>query len=155
MEIVKTELIHIDELAITMQEADKQSILKLSGMAPNIGLQISIANSLEVHSYIVDDKVTAISGLSTPDYLGDIACPWLLCSDEIRKHPRLFLESTRQWMYEQLDVYPILQNVVWVGHHRSIKWLKWLGFKLTGPYPIGINGAEFYRDEMRKEWVKQ
>lgn len=141
---------HVEELAHTMQEDDKLSILNLVGLTPKQGLQLSIENSLQSDSWVLDGQVVAISGISVPSLLGDTACPWLLCSDVIRKIPRIFMEATREQTYEWLDQYPILHNVVWAGHIRSIRWLKWLGFKLTGPYPIGINGAEFYIDELRK-----
>ncbi len=140
---------HIEQLAATMQEVDKQSILLLTGMSPAKGLEESVGNSLESQTWMVDGVPVAMSGIGQTSLLADWACPWLLCSDSIRKVPRVFLEATREQTYQWLETYGILRNVTWCEHKRSLKWLKWLGFSLYGPYPVGIDGAMFFIDELK------
>ena len=132
-----------------MQSADKDSIMALAGMSPLEGLLRSHKHSNQDETWIVDGQVAAISGISQATMLSNWACPWLLCSDIIRKHPRIFLEETKKWTYDKLAQYGTLRNYVDVRHTRSIKWLKWLGYTLYPPQPIGKNGELFMLDELK------
>lgn len=139
---------HINELAVTMQQEDIKSIAALTGMSPLQGSLKSVENSLESTAYILDGKVAAISGLSKTSWLSEWACPWLLCSDVIRQHPKVFLRETKRQTYEWLERHLILRNFVHVDHSRSIRWLEWLGFTIYPAKPIGVNGAMFHLNEL-------
>lgn len=143
---------HINELAETMQAIDKESIFQLSGMHPKPALLNSVQASLEANSYLVSGEVVSICGVSKYTLLSDWACPWLLCSDAIRKRPKEFMIQTKKWTYDKLEEHGILRNVVYAKHERSIRWLKWLGFTIYPPEPFGVNNALFCRNELI--WAK-
>src|SRR5574341_272554 len=135
---------YVAELAATMQKDDIKAILALSGQSPMQGLQSSIENSFQSECWLVNGRVAAISGISKLTHLSEWACPWLLCSDLIRDHPRYFLRQTKYWFDKQLQEHGKLMNVTHAEHKRSVRWLEWLGVHLYPAQPFGVKGELFH-----------
>jgi hypothetical protein len=141
---------HIKELSETMQKEDKDSIEALTNKSIYESLKASVDNSIESTVWLVDNKVAAIIGISQTGLLSDKACPWCICSDEIKKFPKLFLRGSWIWTQAALKRYKWLENIVDARHKRSIRWLKWLGFTIYPAVPVGPNGMLFHKDELKE-----
>ena len=83
--------------------------------------------------------------------MDDDGTPWLLGSQEQRKHVKTLLRASRAWMEEQKQIYPRLSNFVDADYPEAIRWLKWLGFDILPAEPIGNRGAMLHK----VQWVKE
>ena len=74
---------------------------------------------------------------------------WLLGTEELTasKHRRLQLcIEGRRWVEHCLErVGGPIWNDVYARNHRSIRWLKHLGFQVETPRPVGMSAALFCR----------
>ena len=154
-EVVPVQEWHIKELAETMQIEDKQSVWALAHFSPEQGLKHSLTNSIESYTWLADNKVGAIYGITSGTLLDSYVCPWFLGSDLVKKYPRIFLTGCKEWVEDTVNKYDWLQNYVDARHKRSIKWLKWMGFKIHPEQPLGLDGLLFHKNELRKEWVER
>lgn len=62
---------------------------------------------------------------------------WMIGTPGIARHRKFYLRATRQMADEMQALFPVLR--VMVGEHvpRSIRWLRWLGFDVGPPRPLG------------------
>ena len=62
---------------------------------------------------------------------------WLLATDGLLPHSRLFLEESREWVESRARRF-VLWNYVDARNAAHIRWLKWLGAEFhdtkTSPY---------------------
>ena len=92
----------------------------------------------------------AVLGLRRANMLTGSGVPWLLSSEDALDHKRSFLELTGPVIQEMLDKCPRLVNYVHVENKLSVRWLKWLGFKLDDPVMNPATGAMFRRFHMER-----
>lgn len=78
---------------------------------------------------------------------------WLLGTDDVIKYGVPFLRRTKQALPEILDMYPHIRNWCDARYTVSLRWLKWLGFKVAEPGPYGPMGLPFCLVEKHKEGV--
>lgn len=71
----------------------------------------------------------------------------MLGTDVVLAHQMEFLRRSREWRNQLLQRYSTLTNFVDVRNEVSVRWLRWLGFKLSEP--ITYRGHDFYVFELR------
>ncbi len=149
--IVSAQTEHIYHIANNMNPADKDECAAL-GLGPFKALLDSFHRSVISWTGMVDDRPVCMFGVSPIDILGGIGCPWLLGTDELKKHAKTFMKLNRLYVPKMLDLFPVLSNYVDVRHETAIRWLKWLGFRFD-PEPIeyGVSRLPFYKFKMEKE----
>ena len=98
-------------------------------------------------------RLIALYGVGRASLMSDTGMPWLLASDELDRIPRALLAISPSVVGQWRQHYPRLANHVSVHHHRSIRWLKWLGFTLHKAEPFGAFGHPFHPFEMRSPHV--
>ena len=79
---------------------------------------------------LVENKVACVWGIISPTILSDSAYLWLLTTDLVDEHPFLFVRHSQMVVEKLLEDFPCIKGHVVAGETRSIRWLKWLGFKL-------------------------
>lgn len=72
----------------------------------------------------------------------EYAVPWAVVCDAAEWFPIPFLRLCRRYM----DSLPMhLENCVDARNTKTVEWLRWLGFTIEPPVPLGINGEPFHR----------
>lgn len=73
---------------------------------------------------------------------------WMLATDELLATPRdrrQFIREGRRWVDSLFDEhgYDCLQNWALASNTATIAWLRWLGFVIDVPEPMGAGGRLF------------
>lgn len=89
-------------------------------------------------------------GLVVDCVLTGSGTPWLLSSNHALKYKREFLIQSPPVIEQMLDTCPRLSNHVHTKNRVSIRWLKWLGFTIEEPLPVGIDKELFHRFHLEK-----
>lgn len=133
-------------LAQTMRQEDRDEIAITAGGSTLDALRLSLARSS--HAVTAVDgvgRVICMFGVGSMGFLSIAGSPWLLGSDLVNDHWRLFVRLSRKYLAAILDLYPELENAVDARADRSVRWLASLGFTVDRPEPIGLGGAPMRR----------
>jgi|TARA_R110000751_G_scaffold212631_2_gene316188 hypothetical protein len=150
-QIIPTTEEHILELSQTMRVADVEEIWAARHSKPYDALKRGVSMSNEAFTGLWDDKVVCIFGVAQHTPFTDEGVPWLLASDLVEKTSHTFLRVNRIYTKEIKKRYSRLENYVDCRNTESIKWLKWLGFKLDPPKPYGPDKLPFCRFEFKRD----
>ena len=136
--IVPATMAHAYELAQTMRQADRDEVIAQSGLPYGIGLGMSLGNAEAAWTGLIEGEVACIFGVSAADeFDGKVGIPWMLGSELVVKHQRLFLRHCRGCVDEMQALFPVLENHVDQRNTIAIRWLKWLGFDILPVEPHG------------------
>ncbi len=135
-----------DARALVLRRADREEIDALTGGDPQEALAESVARSASAWAGRADGALVCLFGVVPAGVTG---IPWLLGSDAVAAYGRLFLRRNRAYVRAMLRDFPVLANVVDARNAVSIRWLRWLGFTLGTPQPMGVRGLPFIPFEMR------
>lgn len=141
---------HVATIACRMREADRQEVMASSGSTPHRALMFSLEKSPLAWTAVFDGQPEVMFGVGDLNILTSTGAPWLLGTDAVDRHFRLFLRQSVDWREKLLGRYSVLRNFVDDRNEVSKRWLSWLGFSLSDPMPIGINGEMFRLFEMRR-----
>lgn len=149
--VVKVEEEHIIELSSSMQQADKYNAWAIGHLSPEQAIRHSVGVSIESETWLADEKVMAIRGVSRGTFLSPYACVWMLGAEGLASFPIPFLRGSKEWVERMLEQHSHLVNYVDARNKRSLRWLFWLGFAIHPAAPLGIEGRMFHWVEKRKE----
>lgn len=141
---------HINDLIFNMHKEDRDSIKALGGLSIEESVKRSIETSEEVFVALADETVLVLGGVSKGSLLSPCKFIWMLGTNEIVKYPRQFLRASKDFIDAKVEEHGHLINYVHEKNKRSIKWLKWLGFKVHESHLKGINGDLFHQVEIGK-----
>src|SRR3990167_10508660 len=133
--VVPATLDHAAVLAVSMREADAQEAWAACRFRPLEALTISVLASRDPKAGVVDGRVACMFGVAIPSLLG-MARPWLLGSNELPRHSRIFLRRSRAYVEGLKVEFPYMGNYVDARNTESIRWLRWLGFNIYRPAPF-------------------
>lgn len=121
----------LPRLALNIRKEDRNEIYAGSGLSPLAGLIYSFKISTEVFTVCEEDTLEPvfIFGYRIMDPPDLTACIWLLGTDKIKKHKRVFLEESRIYLDYMQGKAKLLYNYVDSRNIVHIRWLKWLDFK--------------------------
>jgi hypothetical protein len=68
--------------------------------------------------------------------------PWSVVGTIVDRYPLPFLRTSRAYI-NSLPMF--LENAVDVRNVKTIQWLRWLGFTIEKPRPMGLMGEPFHR----------
>ena len=149
--IVPAHTDHIFWLAENMRQADVDEVAAEGGRGPYAALRDSLNASAAAWTGLVNDEPVCVFGVSPTDILGGTGSPWLLGTDKVERYAVTFLRLNKKYVAKMLELFPHLVNYVDVRNETSIRWLRWLGFKLdSAPVPYGMFGMPFFRFEMKR-----
>ncbi len=132
-----------DALTLEMRRADREEVEALSGRSPREVLVESVERSASAWAGLADGDLVCLFGVVPLSLVGVTGIPWLLGSDAVVTYGRPFLRRNHSYVRDMLRDYPVLTNVVDARNAVSIRWLRWLGFKMGAPTPMGVQGLPF------------
>jgi hypothetical protein len=124
IEIVKTNHLNLEEIL----KRNTEKLLRVDGEDIIRG---AVARSSDTWAGVVDKEVACVWGLIPPTILGDKAYLWLITTDLVDQHPFCFVRHSQMAVQELLKQYPIIYGHVIPGNERGMRWLKWLGARIT------------------------
>lgn len=136
--IRKATIDHVAHVAPRLRDADRREIMAFVGVDPGKALWASYYHSDHAWAVLLDGEPVGIFGC------GD-CCPWLLGTDRLKDAVRLGIRQAGRYIGIMLRKHGILWNYVHAENREAIRWLKWLGFEMCEPEPIGIDGAHFHQ----------
>lgn len=134
--------------AKAFREKDVQECQASSGYSAQTAVRRGFARSPKTWAIMLNGRPVAAFGASYGSMLSGVGVPWLLgCEElnhnaEVRKALRKRSKEFRDLLlgeFDRLENWEDLRNGV------SLKWLKWLGFKMDEPKPYGVSGLLFIR----------
>lgn len=129
-----------------MRQEDKDEIWHLARMTPEEALTQAYRICDFNRAVLLDGKVVCIFGVG--GIKGQVGIPWMLASPLLTKIRKTFLRESREWLEAMSEGYPLMANFAWSKNTEHIRWLKWLGFTMLEPRPMGPDGEyyiEFYK----------
>lgn len=99
--------------------------------------RLSVRRSDFANVVLVDGWPALLYGIGPSGFPG-VGVAWMLSTDLIRKIRRDFLEGCAWEVVRMKERYSVLYNRVHKDNTLSIRWLKWLGFKLGSPSADGF-----------------
>jgi len=128
-----------------MRMEDRQECLALSGMPDQqIPVYITLGRAREAYTGLIDDKPICMFGVGSDWLMSREGHPFCFGTEDVVKHGRIFLYHSRNYHRKWLTMFDILVNYVVL----SVRWLKWLGFKMEEAKPMGPFNVPFHRFSM-------
>ncbi|BBF92841.1 phage protein Gp13 family protein [Blastochloris tepida] len=146
LEIVPAEPAHIPAIAQRMRSADVAEVRAASGLSPADALRFGLSKSSACFTALVDGRPEIMFGVGDMDAASGIGCVWLLGTDAVDRHFRLFLRQSVEWLRKLLSRYSVLRNFVSDDNAVSKRWLRWLGAEFGAP--IEHRGTRFLPFEL-------
>ncbi|SIO58414.1 hypothetical protein [Paraburkholderia phenazinium] len=147
-ELVTATRTHALMMAPHMRAAEVREIMASDGLTPIRGLLRELDRSSSAWSWIIDGEVACMFGIITPYLLDQESYPWMLTTPLVESNSRQFARACRALLPELLAVHPKLSGMVDARYELSVRWLGWLGAKISSPEPWGAEGVPFCRFEI-------
>lgn len=131
-------------LAATMRAQDVAEVHATGRTDLLAVIEEGIARSTMCWAAYVDGELAAIFGCAPfGSMLDPRGVPWLLGTDLIPRHRRIFVRESRPYIARMLAAYPSLINAVHAENTVAVAWLRRMGFHLEPATPIHT-GAMFH-----------
>lgn len=153
VEVVPADVSHIASIAARMRDADVREVMAVSGRTPREALEISLRNTSLAWTGLINGRPEVMFGVGDLNILTSTAAPWLLGTVAVETNYRQFLRRSLDWRDQLLRRYDVLKNVVDDRNEVSKRWLRWMGFELSDPIALGVNGEMFRLFELRRRNV--
>lgn len=140
---------HAREMAPIMRPGDRDEIWAAAGIAPLMGLEVSLASSRYAWTWLVDEVPACMFGVGSASTMSGTGIPWLLSSELVNRHWLPFLKYYRPFLAQMRSDFPTLTNWVDCRYEAAIRWLRWMGFEIMPPAPHGPFDMLHHRFEMR------
>lgn len=105
-------------------------------------VRLSLLGSVIAWTALVDRTPVAMWGVTPVSEVDSIGSPWMLGTDEARRHPRAFFEGGARTVPLMLARFRLLENMVATGNKPAIRLLARWGFRVGGTV-VDRNGVEF------------
>lgn len=150
VKIVPATQAHIEQILPHVRQSDRDEFLAASGWTARQVLECGLKTSTVVCAGLIDGEVVTIFGVAPASMIGGVGWPWLVGTDALAKHQKVFLRRCRHIVAAMLAIYPRLENYVDARNHVAKAWLHWLGFKLDDAAPYGVQGLPFHQFHLEK-----
>ncbi len=150
--IVTAHTDHLFWLANNMGEEDRAECAAL-GLGPLRALELGLDHSVAAWTAlkVPEHRPLCIFGvMPLGGVLSGVGAPWFLSTPELRKYAIRFLKDCDDYLLRMLDIFPTLVEWIDVRHTRGVKWVRWLGFELTGPVAWGPFQMPHYRAQRNR-----
>lgn len=149
VEVLPTKPGDAEILAARMRAPDLAEIHAASGQPPLKVIQAAIAATDQPMTAFFDGELACIFGVAPLNFLAGQGAPWMLGSNQIDRHPGVFIKRCGDYIAEMASSYQHLLNYVDARNTRSIRWLKRMGFNFHDAVPYGVAQLPFHLFEMR------
>jgi len=145
-----TNLFDIVDLTANLRKEDRLEVQTVTGNK-NIynKLKDSILSSTYAKTFLVNDKVAGIYGVSKSPYNNYVGYPYLLCTNELYKIKKTFIKNCINRVEEMQFKFPVLFNYIDSRNKLHINWIKYCGFKII--HDKYFNNVKFYGFMKKRE----
>lgn len=150
-QIERTTILHIAKLIKDMRDEEIAEIWASHGVRPEDIILYLTESSRDVSTVLYKGKVLCITGIVPFSLISDVASPWLLTTNEMKKYPRILLKGTKFFLDKWKKEYRILENQVDARYTASLRWAKWAGFTIYDAEPYGYLQLPFHRIQIRRD----
>jgi hypothetical protein len=150
VEIISAQSEHIPLLLANIREADAKECWDFNCSTPERAITEAVRLSTLCWSGFIDGEMVAMFGVAPIG--GDLmksGRPWLMGTELVDRYPRTFCRNCIPYISTMRDEFKRLSNYVALSNSRAIFWLKWLGFNVYPPEPVGPFLQDFCYFEMR------
>ncbi len=148
----------LEDVRYILDNIRKEDLEELKALWGENWREQTIKNIMETDFLVlvgVSDKPVVMGGIwETGEKGSNVACVWLLSTDEVKRHKTSLLKEIRKEIKN--SKYSILYNFIYKTNHKAKKWLKLSGFRFDNPFPDQIEVPEgfefFYR--LKEEKIK-
>jgi hypothetical protein len=120
----------IDQLKGRLRIVDQFEAAKIFGCMADDGLQDSFVHSLKCWVALYDGVPFAAFGV-VPD--GETGIPWLVGTPMLDKCSLTLVRECKWRVMAMLGTFKRLENYIWVGNSKSVRWLTYCGFRVETP----------------------
>jgi len=144
IQIIPADEAHIDRIAKHARESDINEAA-VTGQSIREGLEEGVRLSVWAWTILAEDKPIAMFGASPSPVIG-IGIAWMIGTPEMDHNKIAILRRTKQFVTRMHNkVFHVLMNYVDGRNDKSIRWLKWCGFKMNkNPIHVGPDKVPFY-----------
>lgn len=135
---------HVDPIAARMRDADVAEVKAAAGLVSREALLSSLDKSDRAFTVMINGVPEIMFGVASLNVLTGLGVPWMLGTDVVTANYRAVLRLSRMMLPGLARGYSVLRNIVHADNRVSVAWLRWLGFRLSEPLPLGRNGALFH-----------
>lgn len=134
----------VQHLAANMRAQDVAEVRAAGHTNMLAVIEDGIRRSTMCWAAFVDGELACIFGCAPfGSMLDPRGVPWLLGTDLIPQHRRIFVRESRPYIAAMLAAYPSLINAVHAENTVAVAWLRKVGFHLEPAAPIHT-GAVFH-----------
>lgn len=148
IEMVAASPAHTRRIANAMGYWDRVEC-EAGGRSPITALRLSLAGSVMAWTALVDRVPVAMWGVVPLSEIDGLGTPWMLGTDEARRHARAFFEGGARTVPEMLSRFRRLENMVATGNKPAIRLLARWGFEVGGAV-VERNGVDFVPFSMER-----
>lgn len=150
---MESNLADAESLGSRLRWSDIQEILASSGRVPSIALKEAFLRSDMCWTAFKGELPIAMFGCLARSVMSTSASPWMLGSDELDRAGVGIGRFSRYYIDKMNDRFSFLENYIDARQAKSIRWLRWCGFRIENPEPIGLHGEMFHRFWKDKNYV--
>ena len=141
----------IEYVAAHLRQDNRQELTALCGGGHELDvLRSSVKYSDVVGCFYIDGVPAAIYGVRSPGVICTVKCVWLLMTSETLKHRLVVGRYTKRYLRAIVAAYGPMSNKVDAGNEEILRWLEWLGARISETVRCGIYNLPhrgFYFDE--------
>jgi hypothetical protein len=144
----------IEALAPHVRQPDRDELWASHRVTPGQALRHCYLVSRDttfVFTGVAMNKPVCMFGVKPGTLLSGVSVPWMIASEDIEFHSRVFLRESRKVTKVFAENFPVLENYVDARNVMAVRWLQWVGFSVYYPKPYGVDGLPFHRFELRTE----
>lgn len=143
--IVPAEPWHVEAVALNARPADEAELWAIARATPAQCLRYGLRTSAFAYTGLLDGVPVCVFGASPFSILSGIGVPWMVGTTHLDSHraQRELLRHARPCLDAMSHSFPTLGNVVDARNTAAIRWIRWLGFTLGEPMPMGPDKLPF------------
>lgn len=139
---------HAYSVSSDLRDSDIHEIRAMTPLPIAEALSLAIRESRKAWIWVVDGRVVCIFGVAPLSMVSGSGSPWMVATSDVYKHRVAFLRESKRWVRVMRSMFPLLWNYTAADNQAGIDWLRWLGFEVKEPEPMGRFQEPFCRFQM-------
>jgi hypothetical protein len=138
IQVLETKAQHVRDIALRMRLEEG---IERVGLDKEKIIRGAVKDASYTFTAMIDNEPACMWGIYQQTMLSDTAYMWLITTPLIEKHQFVFARRSQIYLQGLKQHFNVIQGHVDARFSRSIRWLRWLGFRV---YP-DMNDGTFRR----------